>query len=364
MNNFESTLDQIEKSLRDLPSNADVAELRDRINGLEQKGGMRQEGHTGTTTNLGATVATKFREVSEQFAATKNVRFTVPLETKSIGAFTGASSIIASHGTLGSGMIAATPAAMMLVGNLPSKPTGGILTGHYAKYTDTTGAPAVQASEGAAKAEASPVFVDVAQNAITVAGWATVSEQALRGDGALETLVNTFLAGKVLQAADTTLIAGTAATAWPFAGYDALATAYPSATYTGLGDAIAEAVQNMRQDGFLPDIVAINSMAYLDIILSKNTGGDYLLAGALTHAPSDIRLHGCKVVFSSSLTTGEALVFDSRYCELGVSNDLTVEIGTTSDNFTRNLKTVRAEIGLIPTMRHIGAVRLVTPAPA
>lgn len=340
-------------------------ELSDEIFQLKQRGTMQPmdyqpaSGHT-----IGDTVAKKFREVSEQFAATKSVRFSVPLETKAnIGAFTGSTSILASHGTVGTGMTAHSPGMLMLVGNLPTRPTGGVMTAHYARYIDQTGVAGVQASEGGTKPEATPTFGDISQNAVTVAAYTTVSEQALKGDGELAGVVNTFLMGEVLEAADSMLISGTVAASWPFSGYKALASAYPSAAYTELGDAVADCVQNMRQAGFMPDIVVVNAMAYLSIILSKNTTGDYLIPAAVTSAPTDIRLHGCKVVFSSLLTTTEALVLDSRYCEMGVSSELVVELGYVTDNFTRNLRTVRAEIGLIPTMRHIGAVRLVTPLP-
>ncbi|MEW6590204.1 MAG: phage major capsid protein [Pseudomonadota bacterium] len=362
-----SSMQEITKALDNIENHINVTtrEMRDEILQLKQRGSMQpmdyQNAPRGT---LGDSVAKKFREVSEQFAATKSVRFTVPFEVKAtIGAFTGSTSILASHGTIGSGMITQSPAALMLVGNLPTRPTGGVLTAHYGRYVGQTGAAGVQASEGGAKPEATPTFSDISQNAVTVAAYTTISEQSLKGDGELAAVVNNFLMGEVFEAADAMLIGGTAAAAWPFAGYDALSTAYPSAVYTGLGDAVADCVQNMRQSGFMPDIVVMNAMAYLDIVLSKNTSGDYLIPGAVTNAPGDIRLHGCKVVFSSLMTTGEALVLDSRYCEMGVSSEMTVELGYDADNFTRNLRTVRAEIGLIPTLRHVGAVRLVTPLP-
>lgn len=336
----------------------------DEIMLLKQRGSMLPMDHQSAPRGtLGDAVAKKFNEVSAQFAATKNVRFTVPFEVKDLGAFTGSTSILASHGTMGSGMTVSSPAALMLAGNLPTRPTGGVLTAHYGRYTGMGGAAAVQASEGAAKGNASPVFSDIAQNAITVAAYTKISEQALKGEGELASVVNNFLVGEVFESADDMLIGGTTATAWPFAGYDALSAGYASAVYTELGDAIAECVQNQRQAGFMPDIVVLNAMAYLAIILSKNTVGDYLIPGAVTNAPGDIRLHGCKVVFSSLMTVSKALVLDSRFCEMGVSSEMTVELGYDTDDFTRNMRTVRAEIGLIPTMRHVGAVRLVTPLP-
>lgn len=341
-----------------------LAEHSDEILQLKQRGSMQPMENPIPRGTLGDSVAKKFSEVSAQYAATKSVRFTVPVEVKStIGAFTGSTSILAQHGTLGSGMTTHSPASLMLVGNLPTRPTGGVLTAHYARYTSQGGNAAVQTAEGAAKANVTPIFTDISQNAVTVAGYTNISEQSLKGDGELAAVVNNFLVGEVLEAADNMLIGGTAAAAWPFAGYDALSSAYASAVYTKLGDAVADCVQNARQAGFMPDIVVMNAMAYLDIILSKNTGGDYLIPGAVTSAPGDIRLHGCKVVFSSLMTTGEALVLDSRYCEMGILSEMTVEIGHDSDDFTRNMRTIRAEISMIPTMRHVGAVRLVTPLP-
>lgn len=158
---------------------------------------------------------------------------------------------------------------------------------------------------------------------------------------------------------------GTVAAAWPFAGYQPLATAYPS-IYATISDAIADCVQNMRSDGLNPDVVAVNAMTYLGIVLLKNTGGDYLLPGALTSAPSDIRLHGCKVVFSSAaaLVGKKALVICSQNCELAMDGGMQIEIGHNSDDFTRNLRTIRVEMSVIPTYRMIGAARYVSTTPA
>ncbi len=364
--NIDTTLERISKAVDQLPTNADVAELRDRVMQIEQKGVLRHEGHTGTTTSLGASVAAKFETLRDTFSTTKSVAFSVPLDLKSINAFAG-SSIVGSHATL-PGLSAPTGGnpGTMLIGNLPIRQTPGVATAHYSRYSAMSGMGAsIQAGEGGSKTEAIPLFLDISQNAVTIAALCPISEQALRSTGELEAVVNGYLAGQVLRAADTMLIGGTAEASWPFAGYQPLATAYPS-TLATISDAIADCVQNMRADGLNPDVVAVNAMTYLGIILLKNTGGDYLIPGALTSAPSDIRLHGCKVVFSgaAALVGKKALVIDSQQCELAVDGGMRVDIGHNNDNFARNLRTIRVEMSVIPTYRMIGAARYVSTTPA
>lgn len=341
--------------------------LADRLLNLEQKGSMRQDFHTPTPANLGSLIATKFEALKDTYSTTKSVAFSVPIDLKAIGAFTGSTSIVGSHATL-PGMTAPMGGnpGTMLIGNLPIRQAPGVATAHYSRYASLAGAGAgIQPGEGGVKGVAQPVYQGISQNAVTIAAYCPISEQALRATGELESVVNGYLAGRVLRAADDMLVGGTAEATWPFAGYQPLAIAYPS-TYATISDAIADCVQNMRAGGLNPDVVVVNAMTYLGIILLKNTGGDYLIPGALTSAPSDIRLHGCKVVFSgaAALVGKKALVIDSQQCELATDGGMQIEIGHNFDDFSRNLRTVRVEMSVIPTYRMFDAARYVSTTPA
>lgn len=360
--NTESVLEKIEKSLHDLPSNADLAEIRDRVMQIEQKGSMRQDFHTGTPTTLGAQVATKFQSLRDTYESAKSVTFKVPLELKTLLGTVGSTYTVQNHATVPGLSYAGAPPETLLMGAIPHRPMPGVTTAHYSRYLGSSINAGVQPGEGGLKAETVPNFSPIAQNSITVAGTCPITEQALKTSGELEAVVNGYLADQVQLAIDGVLVGGTAEIDWPFTGLKALATAYPSTTYTEMADTIAEVVAHMRWTGMRPNIVVLNPMEYLGLVLAKNIGGDYLTGTYLAEMP--LVVHGCRVVFSSGVNVGEALILDTRHIELGFSTELEITVGLNSDDFVRNKRTIRAEAGIIPIYRHYNAARLATPKAA
>lgn len=332
-----------------------LREMADEILHLKQRGAAMPL-ETQSTINLGAAVRKQFEKNMAVYEAQRSVAFKVPMELKALMS----TATIQSHTQVEGLSYVPRPMETLLLGALQHRPLSGVTTAHYSRYTSNSGSIAVQAGEGAQKVEISPDFSPIAQNAITIAGWTPVTEQALKTTGELESVVNTFLSDQVLLGMDDVLIGGTAEASWPFPGLKALATAYPSATYTGMADVIAEVVAIMRWTGLRPDVVVLNPMTFLGLVLAKNTQGDYLSGSYLANQP--LVVHGCKVVFSSGINVDEALVLDTRHIELGVSSELNIQIGFQSDDFVKNKRTIRGEAAIIPIFRHEGAARLATPA--
>ncbi len=331
-------------------------ELADEILQIRQRGAVLPlDNPNRGGVNLGASVEAQFRKNIEIYEKQRSLAFKVPLSMKALVSL----SNVQSHQQVEGLAYSPRPTDTMLIGALQNRPLQGVSTAHYSRYTSNSGNIGVQAGEGAAKAEISPDFSPVAQNAITIAGWCPITEQALRTAGELESVVNTFLADQVMIGIDGVLVGGTAEPEWPFAGLKDLATAYPSA-YTGMADTIAECVAVMRAYGLRPDVVVLNPMEFLGLVLAKNLQGDYLSGSYLADQP--LVVHGCRVVFSAGIDEGEALILDSRHIELGFSQDLNVQIGFSGDDFKVNKRTIRGEAAIIPIFRHSGAARLATPA--
>ncbi len=356
-----NTVDTIKSALNDIDSkvvaslenmSAKQRELADRLLQIEQKGGSWNDQQPASRKSAGESVAAAFEANADIFAKTRNI--TLSVETKAI-----TSGLVAPTVANGGVNIQPSEAANALISALPSRPLQGAATMHYARMTDQGVSPAVQNGEGSQKTDITPVFETIQQNAITIAGWCTLSEQALKTQGELGRAIDVHMRNQLVMAMDKTVISGTAVTAWPFAGLKTLAFDYTSATYTLLHDAIVEATAHQRWGGYQPDVVCMNPMSYLDIALKKDTAGQYLTGAYMGEFPA--MLHGMRVTFSSEITVGKALVVDSRYVELLIADQMNVQLAYTNDNFVKNLITARAEVAVIPVVRDLGALNLVTP---
>lgn len=351
------------KSLDDLNGRLDKSfdaittkqrELADRLLSVEQKGTSHHEFQTTTSKSVGESVANAFKLNEEIFAKTHNVNFRI--DTKSI-----TSGMVAPAVANGGVTIQPNESAHALISAIQMRPLQGAATMHYARMTDQGVSYAVQAGEGGEKQESTPEFETVQQNAITIAGWCTLSEQALKTQGELARAMDVHMRNQLITAMDKTLIVGTAVAAWPFSGLKTLAFAYTSAVYSLIHDAIVEATAHMRWGGYQPDVVCMNPMTYLDIALKKDTAGQYLTGSYMGELP--VQLHGMRVTFSAEIPLGKALVADSRYLEALLADEMNVQLAYTLDNFTKNLITARAEVAIIPVVRDRGAISLVSPKP-
>lgn len=334
---------------------ATQGEFADRILTIEQKGTtMNSDYRSPSIKSAGDSVTKAFEANADIFTKTRNVNLRI--ETKSI-----TSGLVAPTVANGGVTIQPSEAANTLISAIQMRPLQGAASMHYARMTDQGVAYAVQGGEGAAKQESQPVFETVQQNAITIAGWCTLSEQALKTQGELARAMDVHMRNQLITAIDKTVISGTAVTAWPFSGLKTLAFAYTSATYTLIHDAIVEATAHLRWGGYQPDVVCVNPMTYLDIALKKDTTGQYLTGAYMGELPA--QLHGMRVTFSAEIPLGKALVADSRYLEVLLADEMNVQLAYTGDNFTKNLITARAEVAIIPVVRDLGAISLVAPKP-
>jgi len=348
-------LDQIESKVVTSLENmsAKQREFADRLLQIEQKGGAWNDGghnEQAGGASLGAKVWAEMAKNGDLLKKTDKLR----LEVKAAGDVTGTGSVraIQSGG-------AGAPAGMILGVQhaMPTRIVGATSAIEYSRYTGLEGAAAVQAAEGDTKAAVRPTFSLIEQTGITIAGYSKVSKQAMADSAELQRAIDITLRRSIGGALDTMLNSGS----WGGAnGLLAHATAYTSLVYTRLADAASEAVATMQELGYNPDVVVLKPGDWLAITTAMSNSGEYLSGAYLAPLPELLR--GLKVVLSPTVTAGKALVLDSSQLELLIVDDLMVEVGTSGDDFTKNVRTILGEMRVIPTFRAVGAVRLITPA--
>jgi HK97 family phage major capsid protein len=328
-----------------------------RIETLEQEfidlksGNLMSRSMKARTSSLGDQVSKAFDENRDLFEKTRSVRLEIKAATDAVTTANGRSIATAGVGMIQGGILG-------LQNALPSRNQLATSAVEYSRFTGTQGAAAVQAAQGDTKAAIRPDHSLISQSAITIAGYAVMSRQALSDSAELKRAVEVTLARSVASALDAALVNGVAAPA--FGGFETLATSYTSLVYTALVDAISEGVATMQTSGFVPDVVALNPADWLAIATAKGTANDHYLSGNYLGAmPMEMR--GLRVVLSPSVDAGKGLVIDSTHSELLVADNFTVEIGYSGTQFVQNLATVLGEMRVIPVFRTTGSARLITP---
>ena len=330
-----------------------IEQLQARVLELEQRGARRGGGGDigGGGQSIGAMVAAAFGEGDARDLMRKTGRVAFDVQASITTTQTGG-----SHGSLAVPTAPESPGTS-LVSILTPGDLGGMTTLHYARRTGATGGAAVQDAEGAAKAAAEPIFTAQSQNVITVAGLATLSEQSLNAAGGLERAVNSHLRKSVADACDLILIDGTAASQWPWPGFEALAEAFTAGVgYKSIVDAVIAGATRMRLRGFNPTIAVLAEAGFLEAHLAKGTDGHYLDAATM------LADAGLTLAISSGIAAGKALLLDRQFAGYLASGTTRVTLGYVQDQFAKNLVTMKAETEIAPYLSDYQGAMLVTPS--
>lgn len=227
----------------------------------------------------------------------------------------------------------------------------------YSRYIGMEGAAAVQANEGDAKAAVRPNWELINESALTVAGYTVLSRQALADSTELRNGVNVTLARSIANKLDDVLWNGVVG---GFEGFGALATLHQSSIFAMLPDAISEAVAVMQVAGYAPDCVALHPSTWVEILTARGVSNDQYFSGNYLGV-QEMNLRGLRVVISSSVPAGRALLLDSTQSEIVLVQNPMLEIGYSGDQFTRNLCTALLETRVIPVFKATGSAMYVVP---
>lgn len=331
-----------------------VAELADRVLELEQKrSAAGGELITTARTSAGHQFAQKLQKSLDLFDAARRISITVDTKGMIGAAQVGArTSLGATAGADASGLT--------LASIIQPVPMVGMASLTYARrQLPTAGFTAKpQNGEGAAKQEVTPNFTSITQAAVTVAGYANLSEQALRTDSELAQTIDLFIQTDVMAAVAAVLVQGSTAVGSTFEGFSALAQTLivPAAVPAFLEATIAHAALQMRASGYQPSVVVVGGSEWGAAILRADSAGQYVNGSPLVVPP--LTIAGMSVAFDATIPAGKAVLIDTRYAGWGVSDQMRVDMAYVDDQFTRNLCTVRGEMALIPFVRDVQAVRL------
>jgi len=211
---------------------------------------------------------------------------------------------------------------------------------------------AAMVAEGALKPESSLTFDTSSAPVRTLAHWLIASRQILDDVPQLQSYIDTRLRYGLELVEETQLLAGDG-TGQNILGLIPQATAYDTSR-SKVGDTridiIRRAMTQLRTSEYQASAIVMHPTDWEEIELTKDTIGDYIWAN-----PRGLvgpTLWGLPVLDSTSLSEGEFLVGAFNVAaQIWDRQDATVEISTEdSDNFRKNLVTIRAEERLALTV--------------
>jgi HK97 family phage major capsid protein len=251
----------------------------------------------------------------------------------------------------------------------PSVPTSSNAI-EYTKEASFTNS-AAEAAEGAAKAESAITFSLVNMPVSTVAHWLKISRQLASDNSALAAYVNQRLVYGVNKRVDTQLVSGNG-TAPNISGFldtgNFTAHGYADAA---LGSTLKKLVLirkimgDLEAAGYPPDAIVLNPADWAQVEVDLLTSAANANRVQYDQAGRPV-LFGVRVVSSVGMTADNIAVGAFRqhgtiYNREGVVVDMSE---SDSDNFTKNLVTIRAERRLALTSEVPAAIRAgdLTPA--
>lgn len=233
---------------------------------------------------------------------------------------------------------------------------------------------AAEAAEGAQKAESSITTTLVTMPISTVAHWLKISKQLASDNAALAAYINTRMVYGVNLRVENQIVAGDG-TAPNLSGFtksgNFTAHGYTSASLTAAGlspinrfDLIGKMIGDCQAGDFPADAVVVNPTDWWTMRLAKDSQGRYILGDpGMTITPV---LFGVPVVASNAVTADNVIVASLAQSATFYNREgVVVEMSDSdSDNFTKNLITLRAERRCALAVERPAAVRYgdLTPA--
>lgn len=338
----------------------DQRELAERLVTLEQRGVLRNEGASADE-SWGAQVVKTDKYAAFAGGHTNKMR----VEVKNT--LTGADATVAPDRK--PGIVSGAMVPMTLESFLPSMPTSSNAIEFTRENAFTNSA--AEAAEGASKAESALTWTLVNMPISTVAHWIKISRQLAADNAQLAAYVNTRMRYGVNLKVETQLVAGDG-TAPNISGI------LDSGNFTAHGYANAALGSTLKKlvlirkvladswaAGFPADGIILNpaDWATIEIELMTTAAGQTLYSVSEGGQP---RLFGVPVIQSVGMTADNfaAGAFGQGYMVHNREGVVVEMSDSDSDNFTKNLITIRAERRLALATERPAAVRAgdLTPA--
>lgn len=206
-----------------------------------------------------------------------------------------------------------------------------------------------QTAEGAAKTMADFDIVEANKVVEKITAYSKVSKEMLADIPFMANEINNDLISLVNLKLDTDLFSGTGTTpalkginvyATTFSAPSGLGTAIDNATEL---DVLRAAIAQVELAFFSPNYILLHPTDVAKIDMLKSTTNEYLVhqsAGQFMFKS----FYGLPIIASTVVTQGQFLVGDFTKSNLGISEEINIQIGLDSDDFTKNLVTILAEV--------------------
>lgn len=213
---------------------------------------------------------------------------------------------------------------------------------HYVEKKNRDGST-IFISEAAAKNKIDFDIVKNTSNARKVADYIKVSDEMLDDVDFMAAEIESELMYQIRKAAGSGVLSGDG-NAPNLKGITQYAAAYSLTTVLtetpNNYDALIAAATQIKINGGIPTHAFLSPVDVANMKINKGTTGHYVIVnGEMTLLPF-------QVVEVADFTVGKLLMGDMRKSKVRVLQDVTVEYGYDSDDFTKNMKTVRAETRL------------------
>ena len=242
-----------------------------------------------------------------------------------------------------------TPAAQRqprIADIIPSSPTQNTSIFYMRETTALAGTNAqVGTAENALKFENTLAFTQVEAKVGLIATWLPVTLQQLDDVPGMQEIINNRMTTFLRLKEEDMLMTGTGVDPIFIAGF------LPQVTQTqALGvdtniDCIFRGIQKVRTVGFTePDAIVMHPDNFTPIALYKSNTGEFGFNVTVDNA-GVIRLFGKVLVLTPAITAGTALVGDfGGFSHISRRQGLSVTVGLNSDDFTKNKRTILAEM--------------------
>ena len=230
---------------------------------------------------------------------------------------------------------------------IPSSPTQNTSIFYMEETTALAGTNAnVGTAENAAKFENALAFTQREAKVGLIATWLPVTLQQLDDVPGMQEIINNRMTTFLRLKEEDMLMTGTGVAPINILGFLAL----PSVNTQALGvdtniDAIFKGIQKVRTIGFAePDAIVMHPDNFTPIALYKSNTGEFGFNVTVDNA-GVTRLFGKILVLTPAITAGTALVGDfGTYSHISKKMGLTITVGLNSDDFTKNKRTILAEM--------------------
>lgn len=202
-------------------------------------------------------------------------------------------------------------------------------------------------TEGDTKNKADGAFKTDSEKVVKLTIWMKVSEEMLEDIDFMASWINNKLLQKLNIKLDAEILSGagggaalngivTQATAWAAGSF-----AHTVIAANQL-DVLRIAVQQIITANHIPNVILLNPIDITKLALTKDKNENYLFPSVML--PTGQIIDGISVIQNNGVPVGTFVVMDSTKATLYVKNDTRVEVGYDGNDFTKNMRTVLAEM--------------------